>query len=51
VVKPVADGIFTLLNIALIGIGILLLAIVGLVYKHGPPKAEHIHGFITLFKK
>jgi hypothetical protein len=51
VIKPVASGIFTLLNIALAGIGVLLLAVIGLVYKHGPPKAEHIKLLLPLFKK
>jgi hypothetical protein len=51
VVKPVAGGIFTLLNIALVGIGILLLAIIGLAYKHGPPKAEDIKVLFSLLKK
>jgi len=51
VVKPVTNGIFTLLNIAVVGIGILLLAVVGLMYKHGPPKAEHLKVLFWLFKK
>jgi hypothetical protein len=51
VVKPVADGIFTLLNTALIGIGLLLLAVVILMYKHGPPKAEQVKLLLSLFKK
>ena len=51
VIKPVASGIFTLLNIALIAIGVLLLAIIGLAYKHGPPKAECVTTVISLFRK
>jgi hypothetical protein len=51
VVKPVTGGIFSLLNTALIGIGILLLAVVGLMYKHGPPKAEHVKLLFSLLKK
>ncbi len=51
VVKPVTSGIFTLLNIALVGIGVLLLAVVGVMYKHGLPKAEHIKGLSMLLRK
>jgi hypothetical protein len=51
VVKPVTGGIFNLLNTALIGIGVLLLAVVGLMYKHGPPKAEHVKFLFSLLKK
>jgi hypothetical protein len=51
VVKPVTGGIFTLLNIALVGIGILLLAGIGLMYKHGPPKVEHLKVLFSLLKK
>lgn len=51
VVKPVAGGIFTLLNIALIGAGILLLAAVGLMCKYGPPKADHLKVLLSLIKK
>lgn len=51
VVKPVTSGLFTLLNITLVGVGILLLAIVGLMYKHGTPKAEHLKVLFSLIKK
>jgi hypothetical protein len=51
VVKPVASGLFTFLYIALVVVGILLLAGIGLMYKHGPPKAEHIKLLLHLFKK
>jgi hypothetical protein len=51
VVKPVVGGVFTLLNVALIAAGVLLLALIGLAYKHGPPKAESVHAFFSLFKK
>lgn len=51
VVKPVVGGVFTLLNIALTGIGILLLAVIGLAYKHGPPKTENVIALLSIFKK
>jgi hypothetical protein len=51
VVKPVVGGVFTLLNIALVAVGVLLLALIGLAYKHGPPKAESVHALLSLFKK
>ncbi|HEV3437110.1 MAG TPA: hypothetical protein VG122_07110 [Gemmata sp.] len=47
VVKP----IFTLLNYVLVAVGVLLLAVIGLVYKHGPPKAEYVKLLLPLFKK
>jgi hypothetical protein len=50
-VKPVVGGVFTLLNIALGVIGIVLLAVIGLAYKHGPPKAESVKALFSLFKK
>jgi len=51
VVKPVTSGIFTLLNIALVGFGVLLLAVVGVMYKHGLPKAEQVKGLSMLLRK
>jgi hypothetical protein len=51
VVKPVAGGIFTLLNIALTGIAVLLLALVGLMFKHGPPSLEGIVKVIDFARK
>jgi hypothetical protein len=51
VMKPVTSGIFTLLNIALVGIGVLLLAVVGVLYKHGLPKAEQVKGLSMLLRK
>ncbi|HEV3439904.1 MAG TPA: hypothetical protein VG122_21230 [Gemmata sp.] len=51
VVKPVVSGVFTVVEIALGVLGVLLLAAIGLMYKHGPPKAEHICGLLKLFKK
>lgn len=51
VVKPVAGGIFTLLNVALVVAGVLLLGIIGLAYKHGPPKAESVRLLCSLFRK
>lgn len=50
VVKPVVGGVFTLLNIALGVVGVLLLAIVGLAYKHGLPKAESVKTIVSLWK-
>ena len=50
VVKPVVGGMFTLLNIALGVVGVLLLAIVGLAYKHGLPKAESVKTIVSLWK-
>ncbi len=50
VVKPVVGGVFTLLNIALGVVGVLLLAVVGLAYKHGLPKAESVKTIISLWK-
>ncbi|QJW98492.1 hypothetical protein [Frigoriglobus tundricola] len=51
VVKPVVGGVFTLLNVAL-GVGcVLLMAVIGLAYKHGPPKAESVQFLLSLFKK
>jgi len=51
VVKPVVGGIFTALNIVMVGIGVVLLAVIGLAYKHGPPKLEHVNAVASLFKK
>jgi hypothetical protein len=51
VVKPVVGGLFTLLNVALGIVGILLLAAIGLAYKFGPPKVEHVKGLLSLVKK
>jgi hypothetical protein len=51
VVKPVTTGIFTLLNIAMAGIGVLLLALIGLMYKFGPPKPEQVKGVLALLRK
>jgi hypothetical protein len=51
VVKPVVGGFFTLLNVALIVAGVLVLAVIGLAYKHGLPKAESIKLLLSLFKK
>lgn len=50
VVKPVVSGMFTLLNIALGVIGVLLLAVIGLAYKHGLPKAESVKTIVSLWK-
>ena len=50
VVKPVVGGVFTLLNIALCVVGVLLLAIVGLAYKYGLPKAESVKTIMSLWK-
>jgi hypothetical protein len=51
VVKPVVGGFFSLLNVALCVIGVVLLAVIGLAYKHGPPKAESVKALLSLFKK
>lgn len=51
VVKPVADGLSTLLTTALVVLGVLLLALVGLAYKHGPPSLELVKTTFSLFKK
>ena len=51
VVKPVGGGFFTLLNVVLIVAGVLLLAVIGLAYKHGPPKAGTIEALRSWFKK
>ena len=51
VVKPVVGGVFTLLNVALVGAGVLLLAVIGLAYKYGPPKVESVKALLSLFKK
>jgi len=50
VVKPVVGGVFTLLNIALGVVGVLLLAVIGLAYKHGLPKAESVKTIVSLWK-
>lgn len=50
VVKPVVGGVFTLLNIAIGVVGVLLLAVVGLAYKHGLPKAESVKTIVSLWK-
>jgi hypothetical protein len=31
-------------------VGVLLLAVVGLAYKHGLPKAESVKTFVSLWK-
>jgi hypothetical protein len=51
VVKPVVGGVVTLLTIVLIAIGLVLLAVIGLAYKHGPPKAEHVTALLGLLRK
>lgn len=51
VVKPVVGGVFTLLNTALIVLGVLVLAVIGLMFRHGPPKGEHVLAALSLFKK
>lgn len=51
VVKPVVGGVFTLLNVTLGVLGVLLLAVIGLAYKHGPPSIESLKPIFSLFKK
>ena len=51
VVKPVVGGVFDLLTVALGVLGVLLLAIIGLAYKHGLPKAENVVGLLSAIKK
>jgi hypothetical protein len=51
VVKPVVGGVFTMVNISLVVIAVVLLAVIGLAYKHGPPKAESVKAMLSLFKK
>ncbi|MBX9580273.1 MAG: hypothetical protein K2X87_08200 [Gemmataceae bacterium] len=50
VVKPVVGGVFTLLNVALGVVGVLLLAVIGLAYKHGLPRAESVKTVVSLWK-
>jgi hypothetical protein len=50
VVKPVVGGVTTLVSVALGVVGLLLLAVVGLAYKHGLPKAESVNTVVSLLK-
>ena len=50
VVKPVVGGAVTLLETAIITVGVLLLAVVGLAYKYGLPKAETVKTILSLWK-
>lgn len=51
VVKPVVGGVFTLLSVSLCVLGVLLLAVLGLAYRYGLPKLEHISALLSLVKK
>ena len=51
VVKPVVGGVFTLLYLALGTLGVLLVVVVGLAYRHGPPSAESVKTVVSLLKK
>lgn len=50
VVKPVVGGVTTLVSVALGVVGVLLLAVIGLAYKHGLPKAESVKTVVSLLK-
>lgn len=47
VAKPAVDGLFTLLNVAAVVLGALGLAVVGLAYKHGPPKLDAVRSLFA----
>jgi NADH:ubiquinone oxidoreductase subunit K len=50
VVKPVVGGVFTLLNIALGVLAVVVLAAAVLAYKH-PPNLESVKSLVSLFRK
>jgi hypothetical protein len=51
VVKPVVGGLVDLITAALVVVGVLLAAVVGLAYKHGLPSADGVKTVLTLWKK
>ncbi len=51
VVAPVVSGFFTLLNIVLGVVAVLICTIAVLIYKFGPPRLETCTAFVGLFKK
>ena len=51
VVKPVVAGIFTLLNIVLAIVGILIVAGAVLAHKHGLPDPGKVKTLLAMFKK
>ena len=51
VVKPVAGGVFTLLQVLAGVLGLVLLAVAGLAYKHGLPSADAVKAFLSLRKR
>ncbi|AWM40135.1 hypothetical protein GobsT_14340 [Gemmata obscuriglobus] len=48
VVKPVLGGVFTLLNVALVVLGVVLLAAIGLVCKYGLPSGEVVRAAVAV---
>jgi hypothetical protein len=51
VVKPVVGGLFTLLHVTVIALGVLLLAVVVLLYRHRTSAAYGVRGVVSLFRR
>jgi hypothetical protein len=51
VVTPVVNGVFSLLQVALIAIGVLACGGVALMYKYGLPKPRHLKWGLALIKR
>lgn len=51
VVQPVVGGFFTLLSVLAGVLGLVLLAVVGLAYKHGLPSADTVKAILSLRKR
>jgi hypothetical protein len=51
VVKPVTDGVVSVLTATLVGIVVVLAGVGVLIHKHGPPKADTVKHLLALWRK
>ena len=51
VVKPAVGGLFTLLNLVLVLLGVLIVAAAVLAYKHGPPSPATLKALAGVLRK